>query len=145
MKYLSRYWLFIFLMLIGIFGWQMSQKHSDPISVGRLGQSIPLFLATDLDEKKVYHTQDLKGQWTLVNIWATWRGPCQKEHPVLMQIASQYQIPIYGINFKDDVDNAKAWLEKYGNPYTAVWRDLDGRLSFDWGVYGVPGDDSCRS
>jgi cytochrome c biogenesis protein CcmG, thiol:disulfide interchange protein DsbE len=47
-------------------------------------------------------------------------------------------VPIYGLNYKDERDRAKAWLRKYGDPYRAIAFDEDGRVAIDWGVYGAP-------
>ena len=78
-----------------------------------------------------------KGEVTLVNIWASWCGPCRQEHPLLMQL-DQSGVRIVGINYKDAEENARRFLGTLGNPYRAVGVDDDGRSSIDWGVYGVP-------
>jgi len=81
---------------------------------------------------------DLRGSVSLLNVWATWCGGCRQEHPTLIRIAASSDVPIYGLDWKDDPDKARAWLEQLGNPYTAVAVDLDGRVAIDWGVYGAP-------
>ncbi len=78
------------------------------------------------------------GQPVLVNIFASWCGPCRIEHPLLMDLATQNTVPIFGINYKDDPDDASGWLKRYGDPYTRIGADRDGRVGIDWGVYGVP-------
>jgi cytochrome c biogenesis protein CcmG/thiol:disulfide interchange protein DsbE len=55
-----------------------------------------------------------------------------------MQIKEQGVVPIHGINYKDRPDDAASWLDDLGDPYTRTGADLDGRVSIDWGVYGVP-------
>ena len=83
-------------------------------------------------------TADLaSGEVTLVNIWASWCGPCRVEHPLLMQL-DRSGIRLAGINYKDEEENARRFLGTLGNPYRAVGVDDDGRSSIDWGVYGVP-------
>ena len=85
-----------------------------------------------------FDTAKLKGQVTVVNVFASWCIPCRDEHPVLEALKRETDIPIYGINQKDAAENAKAFLAELGNPYDAVGADGDGRTSIDWGVYGVP-------
>lgn len=80
---------------------------------------------------------DLQGQVTLVNVFASWCIPCRDEHPVLMQLADE-GVPIFGINQKDAPENAVAFLSDLGNPYTRIGADPDNRASIEWGVYGVP-------
>jgi cytochrome c biogenesis protein CcmG/thiol:disulfide interchange protein DsbE len=81
---------------------------------------------------------DLKGGVTLVNVWASWCVPCHDEAPLLMKMAEDKRYRIVGINQKDNPDNARRFLGRYGNPYAAVGADSNGRASIDWGVYGVP-------
>lgn len=82
--------------------------------------------------------QDLLGQVSLVNVWASWCVSCRQEHPLLVDLAASGEVPIYGLNYKDDHDDAVAWLKRFGNPYTASAHDLEGLVGIDWGVYGVP-------
>ena len=77
------------------------------------------------------------GQVKLVNYWASWCAPCRAEHPNLEKLA-QEGIPVYGINYKDKLANADAFLSELGDPYAAIGRDENGRMGLDWGVYGVP-------
>lgn len=81
---------------------------------------------------------DFKGQVVLVNVWASWCVSCRQEHPVLLQLAQQGLVPIYGLNYKDQREAAQGWLRQHGDPYVASAFDADGRAGIDWGVYGVP-------
>lgn len=101
---------------------------------------------------------ELKGQVWLLNVWASWCVSCRAEHPVLVELAKQNVVPIYGLNYKEvrgdgglDVrqmapadelalarSRASQWLKERGNPYAASLLDLDGRVGIDYGVYGVP-------
>jgi cytochrome c biogenesis protein CcmG/thiol:disulfide interchange protein DsbE len=81
---------------------------------------------------------DFAGQVTLVNVWASWCVPCHDEAPILLQMAKDQRFRIVGINYKDQPDNARRFIGRYGNPFAAVGADASGRASIDWGVYGVP-------
>jgi cytochrome c biogenesis protein CcmG/thiol:disulfide interchange protein DsbE len=81
---------------------------------------------------------DFMGAVTLLNVWASWCVPCHDEAPLLMDLAEDKRIRLVGINYKDQPDNARRFLGRYGNPFAAVGADPNGRASIDWGVYGVP-------
>lgn len=79
-----------------------------------------------------------KGAVTVVNVWASWCVPCHDEAPLLMQLAQDSRFRVIGINYKDEPDNARRFLGRYGNPFAAAGTDLNGRAGIEWGVYGVP-------
>jgi len=81
---------------------------------------------------------DFAGKVTLVNVWASWCVPCHDEAPLLMKLAEDSRIRIAGINYKDQPDNARRFLGRYGNPFAASGADPNGRAAIEWGVYGVP-------
>jgi len=83
-------------------------------------------------------TADLKGEVSLVNIFASWCVPCRAEHPLLVELNRRGIVPIHGLNYKDSPADASAWLDQLGDPYTRTGADVDGRVGIDWGVYGVP-------
>jgi len=104
-----------------------------------IGKPAPMFALPQVaDANKTLSSNDLKGQVSLVNVWASWCTSCREEHPVLLQLAKQNIVPIYGLNYKDERDNALAWLQRFGDPYTASAFDPEGKTGIDWGVYGVP-------
>jgi len=78
------------------------------------------------------------GSVSLVNVWASWCVPCHDEAPLLEALGKDKRIKLFGINYKDAPDNARRFLNRYGNPFAATGRDENGRTSIDWGVYGVP-------
>lgn len=81
---------------------------------------------------------DFLGKVTLVNVWASWCVPCHDEAPLLMQLAQDPRIRVAGINYKDQPENARRFLGRYGNPFAASGADASGRAAIEWGVYGVP-------
>lgn len=84
-------------------------------------------------------TADLKtGEIVLVNLFASWCGPCRAEHPILTRMAEQDGVTLIGINYKDQPEAAAAWLEELGNPYVRIGSDFTGRAAIEWGVTGVP-------
>lgn len=83
-------------------------------------------------------TASLKGGVTVLNVFASWCAPCRDEHPFLVELSKQQGFRLVGLNYKDDGDNARRFLGRFGNPYAAVGVDAKGRAAIDWGVYGVP-------
>jgi cytochrome c biogenesis protein CcmG/thiol:disulfide interchange protein DsbE len=79
-----------------------------------------------------------KGKVSVVNVWASWCVPCHDEAPLLTALAKDKRLQVVGINYKDSPDNARRFLGRYGNPFSIVGVDGNGRASIEWGVYGVP-------
>lgn len=98
----------------------------------RDGTAVPGF--SDQDAKK----PSGKAQITAINIFASWCAPCRDEHPVLLVLAKDPRVRLWGINYKDKPENARRFLGALGNPYEAVGADGSGRTGIDFGVYGVP-------
>jgi cytochrome c biogenesis protein CcmG/thiol:disulfide interchange protein DsbE len=98
----------------------------------------PLDLPTLADPARRLSSTELRGEPTVVNVWASWCVACRQEHATLMALAASRRVRLVGLNYKDAPDDARAWLERHGDPYQAVAVDADGRAGIDWGVYGVP-------
>lgn len=104
-----------------------------------IGRPLPAFTLPRLDDpEQEFSYSQMLGEVSLLNVWATWCIGCREEHQALMQIAATNEVPIYGLNWKDDPTMARRWLEQLGDPYVVVAMDLDGRVAIDWGVYGSP-------
>ena len=104
-----------------------------------VGKPAPEFSLPQLqDQAKVLSSTELRGQVWLLNFWASWCGGCKEEHPVLLHLAQYGVVPIYGMDYKDQRDEALTWLRRHGNPYSLTAMDEAGRVGINYGVYGVP-------
>jgi cytochrome c biogenesis protein CcmG/thiol:disulfide interchange protein DsbE len=137
--------LAVFLALAALFFYRLGSGDPSRVPSALIGHPIPV---TDLpplsglerDGKPVpgLSNATFRGAVTLVNVWASWCVPCHDEVPFLEQLSKDKRIQLVGINYKDAPDNARRFLNRYGNPFAATGRDEAGRTSIDWGVYGVP-------
>lgn len=104
-----------------------------------IGKPVPEFqLAAVPGRPPGLSSEDLKGEVSLVNVFASWCVACRVEHPLLMELSRRDEVPIHGLNYKDRPEEALAWLQRHGDPYGRVGADRDGRVGIDFGVYGVP-------
>jgi cytochrome c biogenesis protein CcmG, thiol:disulfide interchange protein DsbE len=104
-----------------------------------VGKAAPAFVLPTLhDEAKKFSPADMQGKVWLLNVWASWCGACKDEHPILMELSKQNLLPIVGLDYKDKRADGEATLAKAGDPYTLTIADADGKVGFDYGVYGVP-------
>lgn len=138
---MKRFLLFLpLLFFIGLGGFLYKGLFLDPKAMPSAleGQPVPDFkLLTVTKGDRVVTKSDLVGEYYLLNVWATWCAGCKAEHPYLVDIASS-GIPIYGVNYKDDLTAAKNWLKHYKDPYQFSAFDVNGELGLNLGVYGAP-------
>jgi len=137
--------LIVFLALAALFFYRLGAGDPARIPSALIGRPAPVTNLPPLpglqrDGKSVPGpgATTFQGSVTLVNVWASWCVPCHDEAPFLEQLAKDKRIQLVGINYKDPPDNARRFLNRYGNPFSSVGRDEAGRASIDWGVYGVP-------
>jgi cytochrome c biogenesis protein CcmG/thiol:disulfide interchange protein DsbE len=128
------------LFLVGLNSGDPSRLPSALIGKPAPHTELPPLAGLDRDGKPVpgLSSAAFRGELTLVNVWASWCVPCADEVPFLEKLAKDKRIRLVGINYKDPTDNARRFLNRYGNPFVAVGVDASGRTSIDWGVYGVP-------
>jgi len=130
--------LLLFIIMAVFLGLGLNLKPND-IPSPFINKPAPEFSASKLNAPEQKLTPaDLKGQVWLFNVWASWCVSCRAEHPILNQFAKQYAVLIVGLNYKDEPEDAKNWLNTLGNPYNVSIMDQDGRIGIDYGVYGVP-------
>lgn len=127
-----------FVGLILAFGVSLNRNPSE-VPSALIGKPVPEFsLAPVKGRTPGLSAADLRGDVSVVNVFASWCVACRKEHPLLMRMREQGLVPVHGLNYKDKPDDAARWLDTMGDPYTRTGADLDGRVAIDWGVYGVP-------
>jgi cytochrome c biogenesis protein CcmG/thiol:disulfide interchange protein DsbE len=137
--------LVAFLALAALFFFRLGGGDPNRIPSALIGRQVPqteLPPVTGLlrDGKPVSGLSPalFKDKVTLLNVWASWCVPCHDEAPLLHELAKDTRFQIVGINYKDQPDNARRFIGRYGNPFVAVGADPNGRAAIEWGVYGVP-------
>lgn len=135
-RYLIPLFLFICLVVLFRVGLDFDPRR---VPSPLIDKPVPAFSLPELkNPDSTVGSDDLKGQVTLLNVWASWCIECRHEHPLLMELARKNNIRIYGLNYKDEREEAIRWLDRYGDPYIQTAFDLDGKTGIDLGVYGVP-------
>jgi cytochrome c biogenesis protein CcmG/thiol:disulfide interchange protein DsbE len=132
--------IIVFAALAALF-WRGLSGNPSEIPSALINKPVPEFSLPAVEGLGVpgFDTAALKqGQVTLVNVWASWCGPCRLEHPFLMEISKRDDVKLFGLNYKDEPENARRFLGTLGQPYAAAGADQAGRAAVDWGVYGVP-------
>ena len=127
-----------FVGLAVVLAWGMTR---DPgtIPSALIGKAVPEFALPPVKGRVLgLASTDLNGEVSLVNVFASWCTACRQEHPVFMQLKAEGIVPIHGLNYKDQPDDAAQWLNTMGDPYARTGADRNGRVAIDWGVYGVP-------
>lgn len=131
--------LAIVAVLVAVF-WRGLFLNPGEVPSPLIGKPVPEFsLPTLHDETRQFGSEDFKGQVSLLNVFGTWCPGCHEEHALLVELSrSLDNVPIYGLNLRDERAAAIDWLARDGNPYAEIAFDQDGAVSIDWGVYGAP-------
>jgi len=133
--------LLLFLALAGVFLIRLeSGGNLERVPSALIGDPVPRQILPPLDGTGLpgIAAADFEGGVTVLNVFASWCGPCRVEHPVVMELGADPRFRLVGLNHKDQPGNAVRWLDDLGNPYAAIGVDRRGRDSLEWGIYGVP-------
>lgn len=130
----------VVVCIVGLFLFRGLDLKPREIPSVLIGKPVPQFDLPPIQGRPPgLKTDDLRGDVSLVNVFASWCVACRIEHPLFMELKEKADTPpIHGLNYKDDPDSATLWLKRFGDPYQRVGQDIDGRVGIDWGVYGVP-------
>ena len=119
----------IFFFIIGVFYLSLTRETNYNTS-SLINKGVPQFKISYFDKKGFYTKEDLiKNNYTLINFWASWCGPCRIEHPILMKLSAENNLKILGVNFKDKKELASIFLKDLGNPYRFLLKDIEGKHS----------------
>ena len=130
--------LFAFLILVVFLGIGLT-KDPRKLPSPFIGKAAPAFTLPQLhDLNKTFSPKEMLGKVWILNVWASWCVSCRAEHQVLNALINNNSVNLIGLNYKDEVADARGWLKRYGNPYKITVSDLEGLAGIEWGVYGVP-------
>lgn len=128
----------LFAALVGLF-YASIERDKQTLPSPLIGKPAPQFQLPAVDDpSRIVSSSDFAGRPYVLNVWATWCVECRNEHAALLAIARRGEIPIVGLDWKDDRTQAQRWLAELGNPYASSAFDAEGRVAIDWGVYGAP-------
>ena len=128
----------IFLLMIALLGLGL-QLDPKKVPSPLIDKPAPAFSLPVLHQPQLSLTEkDMLGQVWLLNVWASWCVSCRAEHKVITHLAGLNLAPVIGLNYKDEPDAARGWLQQFGDPYLASVSDRSGDVGINWGVYGVP-------
>jgi len=137
----------VFALLAGLFFVRLFAGDASRLPSALIGKPAPQFVlpaVEGLADVPGLATEDLRqGHVSIVNVFASWCGPCHAEHASLMALAKDARltargVALYGLSYKDEPANARRFLQGEGNPFARIGADLSGRTAIDFGVYGVP-------
>ena len=129
--------IFLFIFTIFYRGLQDTNIYSPE---AKLNIKIPSFSAELFYSNKMVNSLEIfdLNKYYLLNIWSSWCVPCRQEHPLLIDLAKNKNVKVYGINYKDNKEKAEKFLKELGNPYEKIIFDKNGIVAIEWGAYGVP-------
>lgn len=128
----------IFILMAGLLGFGLT-LNPNKIPSPLIDKPAPDFTLAKLHAPDTQlSNRDLLGQVWVLNVWASWCVSCRAEHKVITDLSKQNLVNIVGLNYKDQPEDARRWLQQFGDPYSVSLMDIAGDVGIDWGVYGVP-------
>ena len=129
--------IFLFIFTIFYRGLQDTNIYSPEV---KINTKVPSFSAELFYSNKIVNSFEIfdLNKYYLLNIWSSWCVPCRQEHPLLIDLAKNKNVKVFGINYKDNKDKAEKFLKELGNPYEKIIFDENGTVAIEWGAYGVP-------
>lgn len=136
LRYLIPLGLFVVVVVFLAIG---LTRNPQEVPSALINKAAPEFRLPQLkDPSKTFSAADVRGKVWMMNVWASWCIACREEHQYLFEYVKSGAVPIYGLNYKDNREDALGWLEEFGDPYLLSAVDFDGRVGIDYGVYGAP-------
>ena len=134
-------WLVVPLLVLPISWLLFTGLGRDPRTIPSplIGKPLPAIAGTTLGHAS-WDSASLAGRPALINVWASWCGPCVTEHPLLLDVARRHagQLQVVGVLYQDTAAGAAAFKSRYGD---GKWPDVDdasGRVAVSLGVTGPP-------
>jgi cytochrome c biogenesis protein CcmG, thiol:disulfide interchange protein DsbE len=135
----ARFWPLAILALVAVLLGVGLTLNPRELPSPLLERPVPQFTLAPVEGRmRGLASADLRGEVSVVNVFASWCKACRDEHPLWMQLSARRALTVHGLNYKDQPDDAARWLGALGDPYVRTGADIDGRVGIDWGVYGVP-------
>ena len=129
----------VLFALLGFGIWYIKGHDINEVPSPLIGKPAPEFSLPHLYTPQVFlESKSLAGKPYLLHVFASWCFVCREENPVLMSHGKALGITLVGFDYKDDPNDAKLWLQQFGNPYDVVIADEAGKVAIDFGVYGAP-------
>jgi len=131
--------LVVFLALVALFYFRLGAGDPSRVPSALLNKPVPDFSLPSIEGEGVgLADEDLAIGVHVLNVWASWCGPCRLEHPILMRLSTDDRFDLVGINYKDVPENAGRFIGALGNPFAKIVADREGKTGIYCGVYGVP-------
>ena len=129
--------LLVFLV-VGVFLFLSLNSDPNKLPSPLVGKKFPIIEGTDFYSNETVKLNDLMdNNLALVNVWASWCVTCRKEHQVIMNIATNNNLKLIGINYKDTKSDGREYLKVMGNHFDEIVFDPNGEIGMELGVYAT--------
>lgn len=135
-------WVFLVGLLV-IVALGLQRRQQGTVQPGQVIENftLPLYSGYEVDGKSEIHLADLRNKVVVINVWASWCKPCEKEAADLQQAWTEYeptgQVVFLGVDYVDTEPEARIYLKKFGITYPNG-PDLATRITQYFRITGVP-------